>query len=258
MDLKSGDLDQLFLNQQDVGTMGADAGEDDTILNAAISDFLNDEQFLDDSWGPVKQEFIDNTNAILPLPVTSGSDSDSGSVKQEYASPTSSSASPETRAEPRGASVSNSKKRSADVLDFDSSDVQREKRLQRNRESAALSRWRKKTTMQSLMVKTRELEKMNSKLNYLLSCANMDNQILRAELVRYQSAGTPPPVAAPGESAVGVQRPGAPVYSQVPVYPVPRPDAFPVLSAPTEAFQPVQATLPLPRLPRVSRPTKAV
>jgi len=42
----------------------------------------------------------------------------------------------------------------------------------------------------------------------LLVLPSQDNQILRAELVRYQSAGTPPPVAAPGESAVLT----APVY----------------------------------------------
>lgn len=87
--------------------------------------------------------------------------------------------------------ATSSRKRSADsVASADESDcvtgkdqdTKKLKRLQRNRESASLSRERKKHVMKSLEQRVRELERMNSHLNYALATKNYQVQQLSAEL----------------------------------------------------------------------------
>lgn len=209
MDLTVNELDQLLFNSEACAANEIPSeidAKDNLFLDAAISDLLNTDQFLEPIIMPVKEEYLNNSFAVGPVPASSGSSSEAASQGPKCdSSPTSSTAGPEgicVGGDTIGQQVANSKKRSAEAaLGEDCEDAQREKRLQRNRESAALSRWRKKTTMQSLMVKNAELEKLNSKLNYLLSCANMDNQALRTELVRYQSACPVAPATVLGESA---------------------------------------------------------
>merc|ERR1719264_854370 len=65
--------------------------------------------------------------------------------------------------------------------------------------------------MQSLMVRNRDLERSNAKLNYLLSCANLDIHKLRSELVRLQGASMGAVVAS--ESAELTARECRPKYA---------------------------------------------
>lgn len=175
---------------------------DKAFLDVSISGLLDAEKLLD-GVDLLKTEYDENAAPyfqVASLPVDSGNSSDDGSECRAGNSPQRSTDSGNTSAD------SQSKKRAAETspeaLEFDAADPTKAKRLQRNRESAALSRWRKKTAMQTLAVKSRELERTNSKLNYLLACSQSEVQALRAELMRYQSAGTVGQRAlAPGESA---------------------------------------------------------
>jgi len=76
----------------------------------------------------------------------------------------------------------------------------RQQRLVRNRNSAALSRWRKRAGMEALEKRNAELERANARLNYLLASASMENQALRAALVERDVLDT---VSGQGISAVG-------------------------------------------------------
>jgi hypothetical protein len=63
-------------------------------------------------------------------------------------------------------------------------DSKRQQRLVRNRNSAALSRWRKRSSMEALERRNMELERSNARLNYLLASASLENQTLRAAMQR--------------------------------------------------------------------------
>jgi len=170
----------------------------DNTLDKAIFDLFNQEQF---GTGAPGNLFMPD----LPLDGASSDENEdpvffSSSATSSYAEPLDS-----TPALPESTTGNPSKKRSAE--DLDAPDYQREKRLQRNRESAALSRWRKKTTMESLSVKNRDLERTNARLNYLLACSNAEVQALRTQLVRYQSASgvgnmVPPPTSTSESAAL--------------------------------------------------------
>eukprot|EP00898_Chlorokybus_atmophyticus_P000701 jgi/Chlat1/1631/Chrsp127S01946 len=71
---------------------------------------------------------------------------------------------------------------------LDDEAMKRQKRLIRNRESASLSRERKKSVFAQLQVKVQELERANQHLNYHLGLRNLEKQALLEELKRYRTA----------------------------------------------------------------------
>merc|ERR1712070_653349 len=199
----------------------------DATLDKEIFDLFNQEQ-LGKGVEVFEREAPSRQHYVPTLPGDSGS-SDESEAKPRTSSATSSYGDGlDGNFDTHFASTASRKRSVSDCLDV--SNQHREKRLARNRESAALSRWRKKTTMESLSVQNRELERNNSRLNYMLACSNAEVQALRAQLVRYQSASTadkavPPPTSS-SESAVGVL-PGQAVYPQGAGFPCGIPSFFP-------------------------------
>lgn len=63
-----------------------------------------------------------------------------------------------------------------------------ERKRERNRANAALSRWRKKNSLNLLEEKNAELEQENARLQYLLSCITSENEALRSQLLRAQTS----------------------------------------------------------------------
>jgi len=61
-------------------------------------------------------------------------------------------------------------------------DAKKRRKLLRNRESAALSRERKKRAATATEARCRQLESSNAHLNYVVQCCQMANQHLRAEV----------------------------------------------------------------------------
>mmetsp|Transcript_13244 Transcript_13244/g.28101 ORF Transcript_13244/g.28101 Transcript_13244/m.28101 type:complete len:242 (-) Transcript_13244:591-1316(-) len=68
----------------------------------------------------------------------------------------------------------------ADRVEDKESERKRQARLVRNRNSAALSRWRKRAGMETLEKRNSELERANARLSYLLASASM----VRPTLIR--------------------------------------------------------------------------
>ncbi|KAK3272854.1 hypothetical protein CYMTET_18870 [Cymbomonas tetramitiformis] len=63
-----------------------------------------------------------------------------------------------------------------------------ERKRERNRANAALSRWRKKNSLNLLEGKNAKLEQENARLHYMLSCITSENEALRSQLLRAQTS----------------------------------------------------------------------
>lgn len=63
-----------------------------------------------------------------------------------------------------------------------------ERKRERNRANAALSRWRKKNSLNLLEGKNAKLEQENARLQYMLSCITSENEALRSQLLRAQTS----------------------------------------------------------------------
>ena len=116
------------------------------------------------------------------------------------------------------------RKRGAPDAEADADD-QREKRLKKNRASAALSRERKKAALLGLQHRVKELENQNAALNYLLGLANQEVLALRAQVssqntgetdgkdLKKQPTTTP---SAPTTTSTGAGGPAAPTTDLLP------------------------------------------
>jgi hypothetical protein len=95
-----------------------------------------------------------------------------------------------------------SSKRTADSFDesegpSDGNSTKRQRRLERNRASATLSRERKKHVMKSLEQRVRELERANSHLSFALATKNLEVKKLSAEIAQLRSQDGGEAVPAP-------------------------------------------------------------
>ncbi|KAL0719658.1 hypothetical protein Bca4012_068982 [Brassica carinata] len=248
-------LDPLFLSGSDpisdLSFLLEDENGDFANLDFSFDDTVDFFDFNLDAEVPVviseeSTEAIANKDSPEIKNVEGGSEDRSDSVHSQVSSQGSKTFGCDTSSSPEKSSVSKRKKgdsggeyRSAKYQKSDATagveeddDEKKKVRLIRNRESAQLSRLRKKQYVEELQGKVKSMNSTIAELNGKISYVMAENAALRQQMMAAAAAGAPPPpmnpyMAAPPLPYQWMPYPPYPYGSQIPIPKLPLPSCRP-------------------------------